>query len=161
MTEHEHRLCQDLADRQAALLELIAATRHDLLFFAPRLEGRLLEASAVHQTLQKYLLSGPRHRIRLLTADTAALVRDCPRLVALCRRLPSRCLLRVPTLDAEPLDEAAYLADRPYLLHRSAGERVLHRYIAADPQTIAVVRQRIESTWEYARPSPEFRDLVI
>lgn len=161
MTDHEHRFCQELTERQAALVELIAATRLDLLFFAPRLEGRLLECINVHQALQQYLLRSPRHRLRLLTGDAAALVRDCPRLVALCRRLPSRCLLRVPAPDAEPLDEAVFLADRPFALHRSAGERILHRYLVSDPQGVATLRQRIEPLWEHARVSAEFRDLVI
>lgn len=161
MTDTPYRHCHDLAERQAALLELIAETRADLLFFAQRLDGKLLESADIHQALQRFLLRSPRHKLRILVTDAPALVRDCPRLLALCRRLPSRALLRVPARDAAPLDEILYLADRPYALHRPATERSLHRYLAADPQSIAPLRQRIEELWEHGRATAEFRELLI
>lgn len=161
MTDNEHRLCQELSERQQALTELIEATRHDLLWFASRLEARLIESGPAQQSLQQYLLRSPRHQLRLLVSDAAALVRDCPRLVALCRRLPSRCQMRIPAADAELLDEVIILADRPYALHRPVSERILHRYLPADPQGVAPLRQRTETLWDHARLCTEFRDLVI
>jgi hypothetical protein len=161
MTDTPYRHCHDLSERQAALRELIAETHTDLLFYAPRLDGRLLESAQIHQALQQFLLRSPRHRLRILVTQAPALVRDCPRLLALCRRLPSRALLRVPAPDAEPLDEALFLADRPYALHRPPSERSMHRYHAADPQGIAPLRQRVEELWEHGRAAAEFRELLI
>lgn len=162
MTENEqHRTCQSLAERQQALRELITESRKDLLFYAPRLEGRLLDAIPVQQTLQQFLLRSPHHRLRIIVSDAPALVRDCPRLLALCRRLSSRTQLRVTAPELEPLDESLFLADRPYALQRLPGQRSLYRYFMADPQHIASLRQRAEVLWESGRSAAEFRELVI
>lgn len=161
MTTAEHQLCQTLAERQEALLAIIAASRSDLLIYAPRLDPRLMDSAATQTALQQFLLASPRHGVRIVVGDAAAMVRDCPRLTALARRLPSRCSLRIPAPEAEPLDEVAILSDRPHALHRPAGERIVHRYLNAAPQLVAPLRQRIEPLWEAGRASAEFRDLAI
>lgn len=161
MTDPAIRHCDDLAARRTALRELIGAARLDLLFYAPRLEARLIEAPAIHDALQTFLLTSHRHRLRILVSEAAALVRDCPRLLALCRRLPSRAQLRVPSADAETLDETVLLADRPYALHRPANERHRHLFLAPEPGRVAALRQRTEELWEHGRSAAEFRELVI
>lgn len=161
MTEPVTHHCDDLAARQNALRDLIGVTRQDLLLYAPRLEARLVEAREVHDALQGFLLRSPRHQLRVLVNDATALVRDCPRLLALCRRLPSRAQLRVPSTDADPLDEVVMLADRPHALHRPVNERNRHLYLAGDPARVAALRQRVEELWDHGRSAAEFRDLVI
>jgi hypothetical protein len=161
MTESGVHHCDDQESRINALREVLSRAEQELLFYAPRLNGRLIEDAAVQQPLQNFLLASPRHSLRILVVDAAALVRDCPRLVDLCRRLPSRCLLRVPSPRAEPLDEELYCADRYNALHRPLNERSLYLHLADQPLKVSPLRQRVEDLWDGSHESPEFRQLSL
>jgi hypothetical protein len=161
MSEPGVRHCEDLAARITALQEVLEAASRELLFYAPRLDGRLIEDPGVQRRLQTFLLASPRHSLRVLVEDAAGLVRECPRLVALCRRLPSRCQLRIPSPQAEPLDEALYCADRHHALHRPPTERTLYLHLAGQPLKVAPLRQRVEALWDESRESEDFRQLTI
>lgn len=161
MTDPEVRHCTDRAERQQAFHALLRQVAAELLFYAPRLDPVLLEDPTSQRLLQAFLTASPRHRLRVLVGDPAALVQQCPRLLALCRRLPSRCSLKVPAPDAEPLDEALYCADRHHALHRPPTERTLHLHLAGYPQRVAPLRQRIEALWDQARDSAEFQQLML
>lgn len=161
MTEPGSHRCEDLAARLDALREVMGQAERELLFYAPRLESRLVEDPDVHRRLQDFLLASPRHNLRILVVDAAALVRDCPRLIALCRRLPSRCQLRVPGTRTEPLDEALYCADRHHALHRPPAERSLHLHLAAQPLKVDPLRKRVEALWDESREATDFRQLDL
>jgi hypothetical protein len=161
MSEAGIHHCEDNDARISALQDVLAAASRELLFYAPRLNGRLIEDPGVQHRLQAFLLASPRHSLRVLVVEAAALVRDCPRLVDLCRRLPSRCQLRIPAPNAEPLDEALYCADQHHALHRPPNERTLYLHLANQPLKVAPLRQRVEELWDNARQSPEFRQLSL
>lgn len=153
--------CTDRPQRLAAFQAILGATSRELLFYGPRLDPAIIEDPASQRLLQAFLTASPRHGLRVLVIEPAALVRQCPRLLALCRRLPSRCTLRIPARDAEPLDEALYCADRHHALHRPPTERSLHLWLRDHPQRVAPLRQRVEELWEHGRESPEFQQLVL
>lgn len=153
--------CEDKESRINALQEVVAAASQELLFYAPRLNSQLIEDPGVQRRLQTFLLASPRHSLRILVTEAAALVRDCPRLMDLCRRLPSRCQLRAPSPHAEPPDEALFCADRHHALHLPPNERTHYLHLANQPLKVAPLRQRVEELWDHARESPEFRQLTL
>ena len=51
MTEPGSHRCEDLAARLDALREVLDQAERELLFYAPRLEGRLVEDPAIHRTV--------------------------------------------------------------------------------------------------------------
>lgn len=161
MPEAEVRHCDDRAQRLAAFHELLAATHRELLFYGPRLDPALVEDATSQRLLQAFLLASPRHDLRVLVGEPTALARQCPRLLALCRRLPSRCTLKIPAADADPLDETLYCADRHHALHRPPTERTLHLLLRDHPLRVAPLRQRVEELWDHARSSPEFQQLAL
>lgn len=153
--------CEDLDSRTSALREVVSEAGQELLFYAPRLDSRMIEDPDVQRRMQAFLLESPRHSLRILVTDAAALVRECPRLVALCRRLPSRCQMRIPDPHAEPLDEALYCADRHHAVHRPPSERTVHLHLANQPLKVDPLRQRVDELWDHARESAEFRHLGL
>jgi hypothetical protein len=161
MSDPDIHRCEDNASRIAALQAVLDAAQRELLFYAPRFDGHLIEDAGVQRRLQAFLLASPRHTLRFLVVEAAALVRDCPRLLALCRRLPSRCQLRIPGPHAEALDEALYCADSHHALHRPPTERTLHLHLAGQPLKVSPLRKRVEALWDDARESEEFRQLSI
>jgi hypothetical protein len=161
MTEPGVHHCADSEARRSALRAVLDEARQEVLFYAPRLDAMLIEDAGVQRRLQAFLLASPRHSLRVLVVDPAPLVRECPRLLALCHRLPSRCQLRVTGPHAEPLDEALYCADRHHALHRPPTERGLHLHLADQPLKVAPLRERVEALWDDARESAEFRHLTL
>lgn len=161
MTEPGVYHCDSHEERLAALAEVLGQAERELLFYAPRLDGRLVEDAAIQRRLQAFLLASPRHSLRILVVEAAALVRECPRLLALCRRLPSRCQLRVPGPQAEVLDEALYCADLHHALHRPPAERTRHLHLAAQPLKVSPLRKRVEALWDGSRESEEFLQLSL
>ena len=153
--------CDNLEDRIAALGDVLDQAERELLFYAPRLEGRLVDDPGIQRRLQAFLLASPRHSLRVLVVEAAALVRECPRLLALCRRLPSRCLLRVPDPQADALDESLYCADRHHALHRPPTERTRHLHLATQPLKVSPLKKRVEELWDGSRESEEFRQLSL
>lgn len=161
MTSPQARRCEDREQKLAALRELLGKASREILFYAPRLDSALIEDAEVLAVLQRFLTASPRHRLRVLVGEPAALVRECPRLLTLCRRLPSRCSLRVPAPDAEPLDEALYCADRHHALHRPLTERAVYLYLSDAPLRVGPLYKRVDTLWEEARESAELLQLSI
>lgn len=161
MTEATVEHCTDRDQRLNAFRTLLGMAQRELLFYAPRLDPVLANDSAALDSLQRFLTASPRHSLRVLVGEPGALVRDCPRLLALCRRLPSRCALKVPAPDAEPLDEALLCADRHHALHRPPTERTLHLFMRDAPLRVAPLRGRVEELWEQARESRELQQLAL
>lgn len=153
--------CIERDQRLAAFQAVLDAADRELLFYGPRLDPALIEDAGSQRRLQAFLTASPRHGLRVLVTEPGALVRQCPRLLALCRRLPSRCALRVPAADADPLDEALYCADRHHALHRPPTERSLHLWLRDHPLRVAPLRQRVDEMWDHARESSEFQHLVL
>jgi hypothetical protein len=161
MTSPKLHRCEDRQQRLVAFRELLGQAQQALLFYAPRLDAKLLQDPEALATLQHFLTSSPRHQLRVLVLEPEALVRECPRLLALCRRLPSRCSLRVPAAEAEPLDEALYCADRHHALHRPPGQRTQYLYMSHAPLRVAPLYKRVDDMWELAQESADLQQLSI
>jgi hypothetical protein len=150
------------ADVIAARLQLLADSRHQLLFRVPVLDVDTYAGAAEIEQLRRVAISGRAASSRILLHDpAAALVNDHP-LVSLSQRLSSAFEIRVPV---DPVDLAwlgAYtLNDVGGYLYLPDAGRPTGRAARDDRAAQAPLRQQFSEVWERAEPATMLKALHL
>ncbi len=143
------------------LLTLAGHARHQLDLLFHRAETRLFDDPAFLQHLRQLCVGHHRNRVRLCVHETDRLAQQCPRLVDLCQRMPSRCQIRTPAPQHRELSYDLFIADQRHLIYRSRP----HRYDAElgldDPLNARSRQHQFEEVWELAEAAQGIRRLDL
>ena len=152
------------ADLSAAVLQLIAESRSDLVIYTRDLDPQLLNRSAALDALRTLALR-PSHsvggQIRILVQNTYRAVKDGHRMIELSRRLPDAFSFRCPVAEDLHYTGAFLLNDRFGYIERRFGDRfefVGDLYGIAEQSRL---KRYFDEVWERAVPASELRRLSL
>ncbi len=136
------------AETGANVAALLAAAQRKVVVFAPALDQRLFNTTAVTGALARFAAQHPRNRARIVVADAAHFLRDNGRLVALCRRFSSFVLVRqVGSAHVGLTDMFLVVDDRAYL-HQLHVEKPDVIGSLDAPRAAGQLMHRFEAIWE-------------
>jgi len=140
---------------------LLDLTRRRLRVFVQRPDPAWFERGDTPARLQALFTQHPNNRLQICVRDAAGLLQDCPRLVELVRRLPSRCALRVAAPEHREIIESYALGDdHSYLLQPEHWNP--HCVLRTqDPAGAHRLVESFEAVWARAEPDPELRALHL
>ncbi|HEX7043753.1 MAG TPA: hypothetical protein VF203_03970 [Burkholderiales bacterium] len=135
-----------------ALAALAASARRELRLHAPRLDDVIVGNSVVVDALRRFATRHARNRVRILLEETASLLQDHDRLIALARRLPEAIQFREVEENDRGARDLYAVADRSAcLLQEDVGR--YRAVVAADsPRQNAQRVERFDELWDRATP---------
>ena len=135
-----------------ALAALAASARRELRLHAPRLDDIVVGNGVVVDALRRFATRHARNRVRILVEETATLLKDHDRLIALARRLPEAIQFREVEENDRGARELYAVADRSAcLLQEDVGR--YRAVVAADsPRENAQRVERFDELWDRATP---------
>ena len=146
----------------AARLQLLAATRHQLVLHLPLLGRDDYGNDAELAELKRIATSGRRADIRILLHDPAAALRDGHRLILLFQRLFSAIAIRTPVEDVDRQNASAWLVnDSGGYLYLPDASQPQGRMALADRPAQAPLQQRFDEIWERSSRAGELQPLDL
>lgn len=146
----------------ARALQLVLATRHELLLRSDALERGLYGGEDFHEALKGFLLGSERARLLVLVRLPQEALRNAQRLIDLGQRLSSRVEFREPTPDQGDIGHAEWLiADRRMLLERRGPESLEAQFWALEPQRGKLRGEEFDKLWNETQPAQELRSLGL
>nr|WP_225561947.1 hypothetical protein [Rhodanobacter sp. DHB23] len=146
----------------AARLQLLAATRHQLVLHLPLLGRDDYAGDAEQAELKRIATSGRRAGIRILLHDPAAALRDGHRLILLFQRLPSAIAIRTPVEDPDRQNASAWLVnDTGGYLYLPDADQPQGRMALADRPAQAPLQQQFDDIWARSVRAVELHKLDL
>lgn len=146
---------EPLNNTRAALVALLEGASRHVDIMSPALEPALLNHEDVTSALAQLARRGRQSRLRLIATTADPAVMEAHRLLALARRLPSSCQVRVVSEHPEWNEETAIIVDRSScLLVIPRDRRVQMLDSRSEAQRWA---ERFERLWQAGSESPELR----
>lgn len=149
------------AEFREAILAISQNTRRELSVFSPDLTATLYDRPELEQALSDLARRHRRAQIRLLVADTQALVERGHSLVRLAQRLPSKIRLRKLTNDIECKAPSFILSDREHLLYQNDREQYRGFLDTQAAGQVKTLREIFDRAWESAEEDPRLRPLFL
>lgn len=154
-----------LIRKHEALREKIGAlvedARHDVVIFAPWLDGRLFNTATLAHQLAGFAARDRRNRVRVLVEDAEQAVRDNDRIVDLCRRMSDFVQMRRVGEDHIGLQEMFVVLDRTAWLHQPDLVNPECLVSTDDRRAAGTLTQRFEEMWERSEPIPAVRTVGL
>lgn len=148
-------------DNRTLCLALTMQCRRRLEIVSRRLDPPIYDTAEFAEAVKSLALGHSKARIRLLVAESEALVHDGHRLLDLAGRLSSFIELRVPATDHRDFGEAFLIADGMGYVHRPLTDRYEgkanfhHRSVARE------LTRRFEELWATGEPDPNLRRMLL
>lgn len=153
--------CDDQQGLLALLLTLAEQTDHQLDLLLHQTETRLFDQPPFLAHIRRLCIGHHRNQVRLCIHDVERMGSDCPRLLDLCQRMPSRCQIRTPNIQHRDIGYDFIIADQRHLLYR----RRPHRYEAQlnlhDPLNARGRHHEFEAIWALAGAAQGLRRLDL
>ena len=142
------------AEAGEVLVEVLGRARHQIIVFAPVLDGFLFNTSAVSRALASFAAAHRRNTARFLIEHDAQTVHDNGRIVELCRRFRDFIKMRQVDHDDAGLREMFVIADGHSYLHQRDIDA--HDYLAAldVARTMPPLMLEYERMWERGSTIP-------
>ncbi len=147
----------------AALIDLLAATRRQLILYSPLVPAALFARYEIGDSLRRLIVGQPRLQARLLLPPVRDWRAQCPTLAALIDRLGALELRIAPRDDADSQAEQRYgfvVADQRELLVLTDPRRCIGYRSSGGTQARELLTL-FNRLWEMSRPDQELRKLGI
>ncbi|WP_343227535.1 hypothetical protein [Rhodanobacter sp. 7MK24] len=146
----------------AARLQLLAATRNQLVLHLPFLGRDDYANDAELAELKRIATSGRRADIRILLHDPAAALRDGHRLILLFQRLPSAIAIRTPVEDADRQNTSGWLVnDTGGYLYLPDASQPQGRMALTDRPAQVPLQQQFDEIWGRSVRASELQNLDL
>ena len=145
--------------------ELVVAqanfARRELRILSPTLDNRVFDDEDLVSAIRLFLRGGNLSHVRVLVQDARGIVQRGHRLLALCRRLPSRMEIRRLTEHPQWSDQTLVIRDRDSVLELPGSDADAGFYRPEDrPRSEASVNL-FDELWRLGQIDPEFRALSL
>jgi hypothetical protein len=145
----------------ARLVEMTSNAQMQINILSQTLDRRLYGNEDFLATLQSFLLSHERARLRVIVRTSGPAARSGHRLIELGRRLSSRIEFRDLSAERRLIEREIVIADERSLLVRETPEALDARYYAHAPLLAREELRSFETLWQESLPSEEFRSFRI
>lgn len=153
--------CDDRNGLADLLIRLASMGQRTLDLLLHRAEPKLMDHPRLLEELRRLALAHHRNHIRLCVFEAPQMARDCPRLVDLVQRMPSRCEIRTPGRQHREIAYDFALADQHHMLYRPRPSRYEAQLWLDDPAGCLARGQEFEDVWQQAEGVSELRRLDL
>lgn len=147
----QHTRLDGIADYVAALDTLCGLAHHELLLFDNDFDGLGFNSEARHETLRRFLLANPSHRLYVLAHDTRYLATRCPRMMMLLTQFGSAMSIRQTPKNLRHLAEPFAIADGTHYVRRFHFDDPRGILARDDTAGSLVLRSRFMEMWGASR----------
>jgi len=142
-------------------LALLQQAQRSLCIYSYDLESWLYNHTCIQQACSTFLLASPKNTLRILVQDTTTITREGHTLLALCRRLSSRCSIRKVNLDYDHSDQHWLIVDDCGLLIRTTQhpyQGMVHYY---NPARVLQNQRLFNAMWDVSRSDINLRSMPL
>lgn len=162
--KHHQLISADgVEDIRSHSLALVQQAQRSLCIYSSDLEGWLYNHSSMQQACSSFLLANPKNTLRILVQDTSTMTREGHLLLALHRRLSSRCSIRKVNLNYDYSDQHWLIADDCGLLTRTAQEPyqgTVH-YYNPNPARVLQNQRLFNAMWDVSLSDVNLRSMLL
>ncbi|MEK7875417.1 MAG: hypothetical protein AAB325_04455 [Pseudomonadota bacterium] len=146
------RLLEGRHAYEQALDELIANAAHTVRIFDRNI-GPDFNSPQRYELLRQLLLARPANRVCLVLHETANIVRDCPRLIALLRQFSDGVSIRRTLPDARGVYDPFAVADDTRFVRRFHFDGGRGIATVGDIAATSLLLKRYEEIWQASAPA--------
>lgn len=142
-------------------VELCGSAAREVCILSPRLDHAVFDRAELAEALGVLIRSSRQTRVRILVADSRALVTRGHRLLSLARRLPSTVSIHKLAEHPQWRDETIVICDRDGLLYKPGDSDHDGFY---EPSSRASTRRHLElfdELWRHSAQDAELRSLTL
>jgi len=141
-------------DVRASVIQLVARAEREVTIFAPLLDPRVFDRAELVEALHRCIVQDRHRTIRILVEDAEQVLRDNPRLIALCRKFSAFLSLRRVGPDHEGIRELFVVQDRSGVLHQDPIDRPDALLRSDSRHDAAALLERFTPMWDQAESAP-------
>ena len=143
----QHTTLNGTADYIAALDTLCGLAQRSLYIFEKNFEDIGFNSEARHDTLRRFLLAGPTHRLHLLAHDARPIMQHCPRLILLLRQFSHSMHIYQTPKHLLHLTEPFAVADESHYVRRFHFDDPRGILAQNDAEGARVLKSRFTEMW--------------
>ena len=152
----------NLADAQAAAIQIIQKARRQLCIYSPDLEPVIYGSKEVIEALKQFAINSGGGEVKIIVQDTLAVRAQPHPLIDLAQRLSSVFMLRTPTEPNDLQYPSAYIInDRDGYLFRQQSSQYRGVWSPNMPARNRQLSDDFDSVWQRCRVCSEFRALGL
>ena len=140
------RKLEGMGAYETALDELIANTQKIVRIFDRNI-GRAFNTPRRADLLRKLLLAGRTHRVYIVLHDTSNIVRDCPRVMLLCKQFSHGLFIRQTLPAARRVYDPFAIGDDARFVHRFHYDDIRGVATNGDVASTNLLLRRFEEIW--------------
>lgn len=137
---------------EQALDELIANAAHTVRIFDRNI-GTGFNSPQRYELLRQLLLARRTNRVHLVLHETANIVRDCPRLIALLRQFSQSVSIHQTLPEAWRVYDPFSIADDTRFVHRFHYDSARGIATVGDIAATSLLLKRYEEIWQASAPA--------
>lgn len=143
------------------VVELCGSAAREVCILSPRLDHAAFDSAELVNALTILIRSSRQTRIRILVADSRALVTRGHRLLSLARRLPSSVQIQKLSEHPQWNNETIVICDRDGVLYKPGESDQLGFYEPSSRPAAQRHRELFEELWRFSVQDPELRSLAL
>lgn len=146
--ELQHIHLDGIADYTAALDTLCGLAKHNLYLFENDFDGLGFNGEARHETLRRFLLASPAHRLFVLAHDTRYLSTRCPRMMLLLGQFGGSVAIHQTPKSLQHITAPFSVADESHYVRRFHFDDPHGILAQNDPENARAQKSRFLEMWE-------------
>jgi hypothetical protein len=154
-------ILSDVAQVGDRLATVVESAKHDIVLFGPQLDARMFSDARLASAIAHFVARHQNNRARILVEDSAQVIHDNERLVALVRRFSDFVDMREVGEAHRGLREVFLITDRTGYVHQEDTTRPLFIVDPRDRRTASLLGERFESMWAQSEPITGLRTAGI
>lgn len=143
------------------LSAMIDQASHQVVYFGPSLNSRLLGDSAVLNSISSLMHRNRSAQVKTLVNQSYDLVQSGHRLVELLRHFMPAVECRIRRIQSNSFDGTCVMVDRTGYLYLPDSDRIKGSASFNGVGTADKLYSLFDNEWQVAEPDPEIRPLVI
>lgn len=143
----QHIHLDGIADYTAALDTLCGLAAHNLYLFENDFDGLGFNGEARHDTLRRFLLESPAHRLFVLAHDTGYLSTRCPRMMLLLSQFGASMSIRQTPKGLRHITAPFSVADESHYVRRFHFDDPRGILARNDPENARALKSRFLEMW--------------
>jgi hypothetical protein len=146
--ELQHIHLDGIADYTTALDTLCGLAGHNLYLFENDFDGLGFNGEARYETLRRFLLASPAHRLFVLAHDTRYLSTRCPRMLMLLSQFGTGMSIRQTPKSLQHITAPFSIADESHYVRRFHFDDPRGILARNDPENARALKSRFLEMWE-------------
>ena len=148
----EYRRFESMREYEAVIDTLIPQTQRNIRIF-DRALSRDYNSTRRYEALRRFLLAGLGNRLMIVLHETAALERDCPRMIELLRQFSTAVKIHETQKPAKHVYDPFVIFDATHYVHRFHYNYLRAAQGSNDLNGAQLLLDRFAEIWEASAPA--------